>query len=330
MESSAQMTTALPDAALIEQLHALEQGAAYRACPELAVVYVRGDDRTTWLNGQLTNDIREIPPGQSVHALAVNVRGKIMAELIVADLGEAYLLLVDKQAQAALLESFERYIIMEDVTIEAAPDASVVYVDGAYTASEALTSLVSFEYSPLARPGRVFVGDQQSIAQLTAQLAAALPQITEAASEIVRLRRAIPRFGRDFDDHNYPQETGLKALVSFKKGCYLGQEVVCTLENRGKLSRHLCVLETPGSLDLAANSGAIAMTARPQLYASAEAAGSQGPDAAGAITSAVWDPEQDKSRVLAYVRRAHALPGATLFAGPHALTLVRVVGEDAA
>jgi tRNA-modifying protein YgfZ len=309
----------------LEDIHVLEERAAFRECPELGVVYVRGDDRSSWLNGQITNDVREIPQGQSVHALAVNVRGKILAELIVADLGEALVLLVPKSAQAALLESFERYIIMEDVTLEAAPDLSTLYVHGADTVADAASaSLVSFAYAPLGRPGRVFIGDRPSLAALTRELEAALPRIDEGAYEIVRMRHAIPRYGVDFDEHNYPQEVGLKALVSFQKGCYLGQEVVCTLENRGKLSRHLCVLESPKPL--AAGSEAAANTSRQQLFTSAEAQG----DAAGAITSAVWDPEQQKSHVLAYVRRAHALVGATLFVGTQPLTLARIVGEDAA
>jgi folate-binding protein YgfZ len=309
----------------LENIHVLEERAAFRECPELSVVYVRGDDRSSWLNGQITNDVRAIPQGQSVHALAVNVRGKILAELIVADLGEALVLLVHKNAQAALLESFERFIIMEDVTLEASPDLSALYVHGADTVSDAApASLVSFAYAPLGRPGRVFIGDRASLAALTRELDAALPRIDEGAHEIVRLRHAIPRYGVDFDEQNYPQEVGLKALVSFQKGCYLGQEVVCTLENRGKLSRHLCLLESPKPL--AAGSEPAGNSLRQQLFTAAEGKG----DAAGAITSAVWDPEQQKSHVLAYVRRAHAVLGATLFVGTQALTLARIVGEDAA
>ncbi|HET8932881.1 MAG TPA: hypothetical protein VFN67_05555 [Polyangiales bacterium] len=324
----------MTDAALIEHVHNLETGAAYRNCPELAVVHVRGDDRVAWLNGQLTNDIREIPAGQSVHALAVNVRGKIMAELFIADIGDGFLLLLHKQSVKALLESFERYIIMEDVTVEHSTSASVVYVHGTHPAAESASAeLAAFAFAPLGLPGRAFVGDAARIEQLTSQLSAALPRIDDAAYEVLRLRRAVPRFGVDFDEHNYPQEVGLKALVSFKKGCYLGQEVVCTLENRGKLSRHLCVLEgapdapapvTASAVTPAADSGSTTLT-RASLYRSADA---QGADAAGALTSAVWDPEQRKAQVLAYVRRAHAVPGATLFVGAQPLTLVRLVGED--
>lgn len=331
------MTTS-EDAALIEQIHTLQEGTAYRRCPELGAVYVRGDDRVSWLNGQLTNDVRAIAAGESVQALAVNVRGKIMAELNVADLGDALLLLVHRSAQAALLESFERYIIMEDVSLEPTPEQSVVYVDGPLPATLALDldrqldsaahgSLASFAYAPLGRPGRVWIGGASRVEQLAATFAAALPEIDEAASELIRLRRALPRYGVDYDAQNYPQEVGLKALVSFKKGCYLGQEVVCTLENRGKLSRHLCALRGAPSVhlrDIVPITAQDAATRTP-LHAAADAAGAE---AAGWITSAAWDPEQGHCHLLAYVRRNHAVPGATLFAGSQALTLVKLVGED--
>jgi folate-binding protein YgfZ len=57
----------------------------------------------------------------------------------------------------------------------------------------------------------------------------------------------VPRYGADFDETHYPQEAGLKErAVSFTKGCYLGQEVVCTLENRGQLRRRMMLIEGEG------------------------------------------------------------------------------------
>ncbi len=58
--------------------------------------------------------------------------------------------------------------------------------------------------------------------------------------EALRLELGVPAFGIDFDDKMYPQEAALeKRAVSFEKGCYLGQEVVCMLEIRGHVKRRL-------------------------------------------------------------------------------------------
>lgn len=311
---------------LIASARALETQAAYRSWPELAVVAVRGDDRVSWLNGQITNDVRHLSGNavkDAVHALAVNVRGKIMAEVWAAVGGnEELLLLVPRAAQSALLESLEHFIIMEDVTLEPRPELGVVSVEGplqaAALAELPAAQLLRFGFAPLGLGGSAFVGTEPALSALTQALSARLPEISDAAYELVRLRRGLPRFGVDYDEHHYPQEAGLKALVSFQKGCYLGQEVVCTLENRGKLSRHLCTLQ------LTHDDAADLPAPGTPLYAAAAQSG----EPAGALTSMLWDPEARAIRALGYVRRVHAKPGATLYAGSQPLTLGKWVGED--
>lgn len=304
---------------LLRTAQALETGVAFRERPDLAAVRVRGDDRVTWLNGQITNDVRQIPSGGSVHALAVNVRGKIMAEVWVADLGESLLLLLPASAETTLLESLERFIIMEDVVLERAPELKVLALEGPLVAGVTVSAeaAIALHGDLLGGLGRFWVGTAEALGQVAQQLASAgILRASEVSYDLARLRRGVPRYGTDYDDHNYPQEAGLKDIVSFQKGCYLGQEVVCTLENRGKLSRRLCVLQ--GTSETLPTAGS-PLTA---------ADGSAASEALGTVTSAVWDPERQLSYVLGYVRRAYVTVGATVQAGSQALTLVKAVGED--
>lgn len=293
--------------------------AALRERPDLGVVRVTGDDRVTWLNGQITNDVRDIAAGASVHALSVNVRGKILSELWVtlADRADSLWLISPRSAQASMLESFEHFIIMEDVTLEPLDELGVLSLEGPQ--SDALQAAItlpkgatSFAFAPLGLGGRAWIGGEAALQSVRAQLQ--LPTITSEAYELVRLRRARPRFGIDFDDHQYPQEAGLKDSVSFNKGCYLGQEVVCTLESRGRLSRHLCALR--GEDGAAVESGTSLSV--------------DGQAAIGTITSAVWDPQLGSSRALGYVKRMHAQVGAVVLAGTQRLTIESLVGERVA
>ena len=67
-----------------------------------------------------------------------------------------------------------------------------------------------------------------------------MPEVSEAAAEVVRVERGRPRYGLDLDDSVIPQEAGLnERAVSFTKGCYVGQETVARLHYRGKPNRHL-------------------------------------------------------------------------------------------
>jgi folate-binding protein YgfZ len=297
----------------------LASHAVLRERPDLGVVRVTGEDRVTWLNGQVTNDVREIAPGASVHALSVNVRGKILSELWVTpgDRAESLWLIAPRTALASMLGSFEHFIIMEDVTLEPLDELGVLSLEG--PASGALQAAItlpegvtSFAFAPLGLGGRAWIGTEAGLQSVGAQLD--VPAITPEAYELARLRRARPRFGIDFDEHQYPQEAGLKDSVSFNKGCYLGQEVVCTLESRGRLSRHLCALR--GEDGAAVESGANLSV--------------DGQTAIGTITSAVWDPQLGSSRALAYIKRTHAHVGAVVLAGTQRMTIESLVGEPRA
>ncbi|HET6332680.1 MAG TPA: hypothetical protein VFG30_05680 [Polyangiales bacterium] len=304
-----------------EQARHVTQRAGFWFRPDLEVVRVQGDDRLSWLNGQVTNDLRALEGASSVHTLAVHVRGKVIADLWAVTKSEELLIVIPKSASAALLESFERYIIMEDVELVRWPEAQVLSIVGpeASQLAAAATVAVATGYASdeLGIGGYSFLGEAGALATIASSLeAAGAVPIDESGYELVRLRAGVPRFGVDFGERTYPQEAGLKQLVSFQKGCYLGQEVVCTLENRGKLTRQLAWFQ--GS---AAESGI-------ELPAAGTTLTTASNETPGEITSAVYDPDFGGVLALGYIKRVFAAPGTTLTAAGTHLTLQRVVGAE--
>jgi tRNA-modifying protein YgfZ len=70
--------------------------------------------------------------------------------------------------------------------------------------------------------------------------ALSVPEVPEAAAEVIRVESGRPRYGLDLDETTIPQEAGLnERAVSFTKGCYVGQETVARLHYKGKPNRHL-------------------------------------------------------------------------------------------
>lgn len=315
------MTEVVQSAA--EQAGHVMRRAGFWLRPDLEVVRVQGDDRLSWLNGQITNDLRALESAGSVHALAVQVRGKIIADVWVVAKSEELLVVIPKSASATLLDSFERYIIMEDVELVRWPEARVLTVLGPeasqLSAAAQIAVATGFASDELGIGGQAFIGEPGALGTIASSLeAAGAVRIDESGYELVRLRAGVPRFGVDFGERSYPQEAGLKQLVSFQKGCYLGQEVVCTLENRGKLTRQLALFQ-----------GALAESGRendlPAIGTALKTANDETP---GEITSAVYDPDSGNVIALGYVKRAHSAPGTTLTAAGTQLTLQRVVGAD--
>lgn len=295
----------------IEGARWLAETVGVRAMPELALMRVSGEDARSWLQGQITNDISRTRAGDAVYALAVDVRGKTLADLTVVDRGEDLLVLVPSERREPLLAHFDKYIVMEEVDLEPVDDLRVLTAQG--PAADRVTD--GRPRHPADRLGAggfdVLVPADEAEPTLAALIEAAAAagggEVDEAAWELARLRRGIPRYGVDFGDAHYPQEAGLKErALSFLKGCYLGQEVVCMLENRGQLRRRLVRLEGD---------------ALPEEGAPIEVEGAP----VGEITSALDDPAQGVL-ALGYVKRAHAEPGVVVSTPVGPLTVVAPAG----
>jgi folate-binding protein YgfZ len=83
-----------------------------------------------------------------------------------------------------------------------------------------------------------------------ALVAAGAVEAPEAAAEIVRVEAGRPRYGVDVDETVMPEEAGIvDRAVSFKKGCYVGQETVARLHWKGKPNRHLRGLRLGGPVE---------------------------------------------------------------------------------
>lgn len=214
-----------------------------------SAVRVVGEDARSWLQGVLTADIEPCRDGVAAYGLALTTKGRIMADVWVLPEAEGFVLSVPASAEEALLADFDRRIVMEDVELEPVPGARVAFLIGP-KAQAVPSELAGPGIVRATAPSREIVLADASRAHaldeaLTVALTAAGGGLLMAdEAETLRIARGEPRFGVDFGEATYPQEAGLGGrAVSFDKGCYVGQEVVCMLELRGKTKRCLVRLE---------------------------------------------------------------------------------------
>ncbi len=284
---------------LSAQADALATTVGVYRLEDVAIVRVSGDDRRTWLNGQLTNDVRATHAGDAVYALIIHLSGKILTDLFVLDRGDDLALVVPSSTVDAVLEQLGKYIIMEDVELERLSDVAVLSAQGpaAHAAVEraALPSAQAFPCDRLGAGGYdVLVPQADADAAFRALCAAAEAlggsAVDAEARVLAAMRSGRPRFGTDFGDRQYPQEAGLRErALSFGKGCYLGQEIVCTLESRGQLVRKIVLLDAetapaPGS--------AVTLSDGTEV---------------GSVTSSMVDPATGRALAFAYLKRAYAV-----------------------
>jgi folate-binding protein YgfZ len=132
------------------------------------------------------------------------------------------------------------------------------------------------------------------------------------ALSALRLEAGIPWFGYDFDQTTLPHEAGLEnSHINYSKGCYLGQEIVERVRSRGRVNRHLALVEFSG--ETIPPRGAPLHTAAASSEAAAVAtAESDASKAAGHTTRAAWSPARNRPLAMAYLRREFLVPGTKL------------------
>lgn len=222
--------------ATVDSLLALAKtGAFVVPRPDLATLVARGKDRVGWLNGLVTCDVTKAAVGRGIYGLATTQKGRILADVIVVPRADELVLVVPAGAREALAAAFDKYIVMEDVELSSG-DESVSLACGAAASELHAEGIEAFSFDALGLGGAVLLS--RSPGALSAMRD--VTTVDEASFEALRVALAVPRFGVDFDQTTYPQEASLeKRAVSFDKGCYLGQEVVCMLEMRGHVKRKL-------------------------------------------------------------------------------------------
>lgn len=237
-------------ASLEDQVTALRVGAGLCALESLGALGVRGRDRTKWLNGMITNDVRVLPPGRSVYAAAVGLKGKIITDLYVDAREDEMALVMPLDRIAEVTEHFDRYVVMEDVFVSPR-DVKVFSLQGPLATERAASLPHRFAADRLGRGGVDLVipaDDEAAFEALRAFVAKGdAVVVSPEAWEVARIEAGVGAFAIDFDGNHFVQEAGITArAVSFQKGCYLGQEVVCRLEMRGQVQRLLSGLVLDG------------------------------------------------------------------------------------
>src|SRR5215472_884306 len=97
---------------------ALRQACAVYDLGYRAKISLTGGDRVRWLNGMLTNNIRDLAAGQGVYAFLLNPQGHILGDLYAYNRGESIVVDTDRSQVEKLLATFDHYIIMDDVEVK--------------------------------------------------------------------------------------------------------------------------------------------------------------------------------------------------------------------
>jgi tRNA-modifying protein YgfZ len=265
--------------------------------PDRGTLSVTGTEAKSWLNGLVSCDALTVTEGRGVFGLFLNKQGKIQSEAEVVETNEGLLVGVSPGVAARLTAALDKFLVMEDAELSDV-SAAFSWADFHGLAATSLAesaakacggSAALMDFSGVAAATVVFGRDRLLELERFIERTPAVRRASDADWEALRVAQALGRFGVDFGEADNPHEAALdRRAVSWSKGCYLGQEVVCMQDMRGKLKRRLVVLSLADASPV------------PPVGSPVTAAGSA--EAVGELTSVTRSPRTGQILALARVK----------------------------
>jgi folate-binding protein YgfZ len=331
---------------------AIRRGAAIMDMPHRATLVVRGEDRLDLLDRLLTQKVRDLRIGEVRAGFLLTRKGRIVADLLLAQLSDKLLIDVDITRAAEVTTQIDAMIFGEDAAVE---DATAgfhrISVHGRRAADvlSALTHPVQVTLEPgrsgrlmlegvevvvlrhdvTGEPGYEWIVPGEAVGAIWDRMLAVDASLGGRrlvrpagwhAFNMARIEAGTPIFNVDFGGESLPHETGLlERRVSFTKGCYPGQEVVARMEHLGRPKQVLRGLEVEGEEVPVAGVQVFEAVGEGDADATGDGGAAGGAadatlgDVVGTITSSSPSPMRGLDPVaLAVIKSRHAEPGTRL------------------
>lgn len=200
--------------------------------PELTVLEVSGVDSITYLQGQLTNDIKLLDQQNFQYSAHLNNKGRLLASFIITRVGEnIYHLITHKHIVDKIMPRLKMYVLRSKVSLSKLEQTCLVFSDHALTSSIYCIELATGNFISLIE---------------------SIPDTT--TKDIKHWHRFLIKHGicmiyPDTHERLIPQQVNYDKIggVNFTKGCYTGQEIVARMHYLGK-AKHLMykfICDTP-------------------------------------------------------------------------------------
>ncbi|MDM7922183.1 MAG: glycine cleavage T C-terminal barrel domain-containing protein, partial [Pyrinomonadaceae bacterium] len=268
---------------------------------------VWGKEAVQFLDGMITNDMKTLPDGGQMIAAFPNAQGRLIAAVRVFRQGERFLIETEEATREKLFQNLFRFTFAGDFFVE---DLSEQY---------RYITIYGRSFVPITPPfiefdaagGTDYFFENEDAEDLMSEMAnfdaVAVP---DEVYEVLRVEHGTPKYGVDMDETTIVPELGNESMISYNKGCYVGQEIIARIHFRGHVAKRLAGLilsaETAAGTELTTTDG----------------------KNAGRITSTAFSPRLEKHIALGFVRYDFLAEGTQLRAGDVDVTVKRLPFVD--
>lgn len=222
-----------------------------------SVLKASGSTVRDYLQGQITQDMNKLTPGQAIHSCILTPQGKALSELFIAEGNNDELILLTPASHAvATVNRLRKFALGHELRMGVVDSMTVCAAQGA-NAAELLNEF------DLSEPGDSWLASSRN--NQTDSIALVMPNlprgfwvisdkahidkviigsenlVPESELEAMRIIRGMPDFGVEWNESIFPMNANLIEFdgVSFEKGCYVGQEVTSRMHWRGGIRKKL-------------------------------------------------------------------------------------------
>ncbi|MGI8639980.1 MAG: YgfZ/GcvT domain-containing protein [Pyrinomonadaceae bacterium] len=261
------------------------------------LIEVSGKEAIQFLNGLITNDVVKLEDNAQMSAAFPNAQGRLIAVVRVVRRGDKFLFETEEKTHETVYKNLFRFTFAGDFFVEDLSENFNYFeiFDSKFQIPN--SKLIIFQ----KKSGADYFVPKNAVEDFKAELKKiGAAEISNELYEVLRIENGIPKYDVDMDETTIVPELGLHDLISYNKGCYIGQEIIARIHFRGHVAKKLTglILSEPP----AAAGG---------LMPNTELKSSEGKNA-GRITSVIFSPKLEKIIALAYVRYDYLAEGTEL------------------
>lgn len=297
---------------LKEYDHIRSGGAGFIEIPR-GLIAVWGKEAVQFLDGMITNDMKTLVDGQQMLAAFPNAQGRLLAVVRVLRQGDRFLIETEETTREKVFQNLFRFTFAGDFFVEDLSDKYRYLELFGLELSPSLTGgLLSPETEMYSSTGGLKFYSQTSTGFFVNKpagdgfskglLDAGAVEIEDQLYETLRIESGVPKYGVDIDETTVVPETGSEEMISYSKGCYIGQEIIARIHFRGHVAKQLTGLQAESSASMDG------------FFSGAELTSPEGKNA-GRITSVTYSPKLERLIALAYVRYDYLADGTELLTG---------------
>ena len=254
------------------------------------LIAVSGKEAVQFLNGLITNDVAKLEENSMMRAAFPNAQGRLLASVRVLRRDDKFLFETEAATHEKVFQNLFRFTYAGDFFVE---DLSENF--RYFEIRNSKFKIQKEEFIIFENDYFVPVDAAESFKSELEKADAV--EISDELYEVLRIERGLPLYGVDMDETTIVPEIDLPELISYNKGCYIGQEIIARIHFRGHVAKKL--------------TGLVFEDENAEIKKDDEIKSLEGKNA-GKITSVTFSPKLEKTIALAFVRYDYLAEGTEL------------------